>query len=307
MGIHAGPAKPPTPNFGQQIVSTAGTIIHHIKDRLHLMQLLAAYKDEPTAASKPARDLTAQEAFDLMMHLAYSGEIELVGSIHTDKSGRITNPRPAQKLLIKTDISGVSYYRASSKGFVGNYKHPHFAPTPAFAIVLYRLARVMKSNWGATRIVWGGIGAGHDGKSRNCHEVGTCMDFYGAVTQRGIFDVLKDWGRKPIFNSDGTPHAKSADHDDLWGNDGHTHYRLRLLADPSAYLFFASVYAFAHEQCTVGRADFGPASFASGGAIGSGTIIHPDYPGSKLRKSHQEHMHFQLGNAYLAENESPKA
>jgi hypothetical protein len=305
-GTHAG-AKPAAPTLGQQIVNTVGTIVHNIKDRIHLMQLLSAYKDEPAAASKAVRDMTGQEAFDVMLHLVYMGELDLVEPIHTDQKGRITKPRPAQQLLVKTHIAGVDYYRASAKGFVGNYKHPHFAPTPAFAVVLYRLARAMKTSWGASRIVWGGIGAGHDGKSRNCHEVGTCVDFYGAITQRGTFDVLKDWGRKPIFKSDGTPHAKSSDHDDLWGNDVHTYYRLRLFADPWAYLFFASVYAFAHEQCTIGRADFAPSAFAAGGPIGSGTIIHPDYPGSKLRKSHQEHVHFQLGNAYLSENESPKA
>ena len=300
-------AKPAPASIGQQIMGTIGTVVHNIKDRLHLMQLLDAYKNAPAAATKAARDLTGQEAFDLMMHLVYNGEIELETPIHTDKSGRITSPRPAQQVMIKTHIAGVDYYRASSKGFPGNYKHPHFAPTPAFAVVLYRLARMMKEKWGATRIVWGGIGAGHDGKSKNCHEVGTCVDFYGAITQKGTFDVLEDWGKKPIFNADGTPHAKSTDHDDRWGSDTKTHYRLRLFGDGWSYWFFASVYAFAHEQCSVFSNDHPPLQFLSGGALGSGTIIHPDYSNPGLRKSHQEHMHFQLGHAYLKENESPTA
>lgn len=263
-----------------------------------LRAMLAPYAHEPAWSSKPARDLSEQEAFDLLMHLAYRGEIIIDEVFRTDKTGKLIYPKPGQQMKVHTNMAGVDYYQASSIGFPGNYYKATFTPTPAFAIVLYRLAqRLGGGYYGATRIVWGGIGHGATGKRLNCHEIGTCVDFYGAYTRHGKFDVLADWARKPIFDKDGKKLKPPNWTTDKWGHANETYYRLRFSDDGLAYSFFAEVYDFVYEQCTVGSMDV--AQLKEGQRVQPGNIIHPDYPASSLRSTHQEHMHFQLGSAYV--------
>jgi hypothetical protein len=276
-------------------VNTAKALVAATMSRMELMKTLAAFENEPAAAKKAVRDMSDQEAFDVMMHLVYKGEIILDEPIKTDVQGKVVQPRPGQQLKVRTRMAGVEYNRASNVGFVGNRPQATFTPKPAFALVLYRLAqRLGGGYYGATKIVWGGIGHGTDGKIKNCHEIGTCVEFYGAYTRHGTFDVLNDWAKKPVFGSDGKQ-LKPAD-GDRWGNAHSTSYRLRF-GDPGlAYFFFQEVYSFAVEQCTVGSSDV--AELKEGQAIMAGNIIHPDYP-TFLRRTHQEHMHFQLGNAFV--------
>jgi hypothetical protein len=265
---------------------------------LELRKVLSVYEKEPVWSTKPVRDLSEQQAFDLLMHLVYWGEIIVDEIFRADASGRLTHPKPGQQLKVRTKMAGVDFYQASNKGFPGNHPTPTFMPTPAFAIVLYRLAKRLGGGYyGATRIVWGGIGHGGEGKLRNCHEIGTCVDFYGAYTRHGTFDVLADWGKKPILNKDGKPRAVPNWTDDKWGNAAETYYRLRSGDRGLAYWFFAEVYSFAFEQCTVGTSDV--PELKEGQRIMAGTIIHPDYALAHLRQSHLEHMHFQLGEAFV--------
>lgn len=265
---------------------------------VELMKLLSVYEKEPVWAAKPVRDLSEQQAFDLLMHLVYWGEVFVDEIFRADASGRLVHPKPGQQLKVGTRMAGVDFYRASNKGFPGNHSTPTFTPTPAFALVLYRLAKRLGGGYyGATRIVWGGIGHGGEGKLRNCHEIGTCVDFYGAYTRHGTFDVLADWGKKPIFKSDGKPRAVPNWTDDKWGNASDTYYRLRASDPGLAYYFFADVYKFAFEQCTVGSTDV--PELKEGQSVMAGTIIHPDYARADLRRSHLEHMHFQLGQAFV--------
>ena len=274
-------------------------------------RVLANYGPAPSFATKPARDLTPTEAFDLLMHLVFHGRVVLDERVKIDDSGKVVSPKPGQQVLVRTSMAGVDYYHASGafnakSGSIGASKDKDFAPTPAFAIVLYRLAEFLASDWGATRIIWGGVGKGADNKSKNCHDVGTCIDFYGATTTKGTFDVVADWTRKPVFQKDGKELPITwkqdiwgvASFENRWGPALQTYYRLRNHDDSPAYDFFLAVYKFVNEQCT-SAGDASPQAFGMNQALGRGPTIHPDYPDPKLRKDHRDHMHFQLGPAFL--------
>lgn len=278
--------------FIKEIELRVETLAGQILRGVQLFEALAPFSKEPAASSKSGRDLSRQEAFDLMMYHVVQGEIVLNEPVKLDGKGKISNPSPNRRVKVRTTMVGVEFYHASSKtnfknGSTGATKVAEFEPTPAFAIVLLRFAKVLKKEWGATRIVWGGIGHGADGKRKNCHGEGTCVDFYGATTQRGTFDVLADWALKPIYLPNGKRRAP-------WGDaESPTSYRLRAAGDQPAYQFFLDVYEFAKKECTDGP---GTASTSIGKPS---SIIHPDFPRKDLRESHQQHMHFQIGGAFL--------
>ncbi len=254
----------------------------------------------------PARDLTAAEAVKTLEYLDSKGELSLAEPVKPGTQG---------KVKVRTTLGGVSFRKAdpnngaSRVGSAGSSEVPFFEPTPAFAMALYRLAVRLRENWGATEIVWGGVGAGSGKHTLDCHMIGSCVDFYGATTRFGVFDVKRDWYLRPVLNKDGKRHAMVADSDDRWGNDTHTSYRLLALDDQrdpfdphppnsQARDFFLDVWAFVHEHCTVGKLDISPEGMRGGGAFQAGHTIHPDYP-TLLRRSHGDHMHFEIGNAIL--------
>jgi hypothetical protein len=304
MGKPTHPAPKTTKSLGQEISALFGEFLRGA-------QFLLNYAPVPTFASKPARDLTDQEAFDLLMHLVFHGRITLDQHVKVDDNGKIIDPKPGRQILVKTSIAGVDFLHASgafsaTNGSLHTVKDKRFAPTPTFAIVLHRLAEFLAKEWGATAIVWGGVGKGADNKSKNCHEVGTCMDFYGATTKQGAFDVTADWTRSPVYKADGTELKVTwnqnlwgvASFENRWGPATQTYYRLRSGLDTPAYDFFADVYGFVNEQCT-SSGDSNPHAFSSNQPLSAGQTIHPDYPNPTLRKNHRDHMHFQLGKAFL--------
>lgn len=262
---------------------------------------------------KPARDLTQAEAFAVLSHLQSIGEIGLY-----DPKQSATAPRG--QMRVATKMAGVEYWQASGNngastlGSVGAHKKDDFYPTPQFAVVLYRLAARLKDLWGATKIVWGGVGQGSGKNPVDCHMKGHCIDFYGATTSLGgVFDVKRDWYLRPVYLKDGTVHAantKTGFDYDRWGHDTQTSYRLltskdeppKLPADkdyfnPLAKDFFLDVYSFVAEECAFGSNDISPAAFKGGHKMKAGFTIHPDYP-TGLRFYHMDHMHFQLGQAF---------
>ena len=273
-------------HLGQEVVTAFASV-------LELRKILAAYQNEPPGTSKPARDLTDQQAFDLLMHLVYQGEIILDENIRTDAAGKIVYPIPGKQMKIRARMSGVEYKHAS------NPKKIHdFTAKPALAIALYRMAQKLNGGYyGVTQIVWGGaIGYGHEGKAANCHEIGTCIDIYGGSTRQGTFDVAKDWGLRPVFKPDGTKVQGSGG--DPWGNATQTYYRLRSKEDGVKYYFFIELYRAGVEQFTIASSD--SPDLEEGKPVKQGAnVFHPDYPGVSLRESHQEHMHFQIGPSYL--------
>ena len=54
--------------FIREIEVRVETLAGQVLRGIELMQALAPYTKEPAAAAKPARDLSRQEAFDLMMY-----------------------------------------------------------------------------------------------------------------------------------------------------------------------------------------------------------------------------------------------
>jgi len=278
---------------------------------------------------KPARDLTEAEAYAILGYLQSQGEI---GLYDPAKSKDV----PRGQMKVATSMAGVEFWHASGNngaskfGSVGAYKDASFQPTPAFAVVLYRLAVRLSDQWGATKIVWGGVGHGSGKNAHDCHMAGHCLDFYGATTRRGgTFDVKRDWYLRPVYLKDGKPHPTAGQTGfdrDRWGNDTHTSYRLvtkiapqpplveaglafaATLADallpesqddynPRAKDFFLDVYRFISEQCAFGPNDISPAAFKSGSPLKAGYTLHPDYP-TQQRRPHNDHIHFQLGSAY---------
>jgi len=272
-------------HFGQEIATAFAGV-------LDLRKVLAAYEHEPPGTNKPARDLTDQEAFDLLIHLVYRGELMLDEKIRTDAAGKIIYPTPGKQMRVRARMSGIEYTHAT------NPKIHHFTAKPALAIALYRMAQKLNGGYyGVTEIVWGGaIGYGHEGKRANCHEIGTCIDIYKASMRFGTFDVYKDWGLRPVHKPDGT--VVQGDHGDPWADATKTYYRLREKEDGVKYYFFIELYRAGVEQFTIGPTD--NLDLEEGKPVKEGAnIFHPDYPAMGLRRSHQEHMHFQIGPSYL--------
>ncbi|MBL8211608.1 MAG: hypothetical protein JNK87_12885 [Bryobacterales bacterium] len=206
---------------------------------------------------KPARDLTLREAWILIEHHVYGGQMKLTGGFGNGNDTRVR---------VDTLLAGVQYMQQNDRGHTTRWgtgtpaKTPSFYPTPQSAIVLYRLAVWLNTRWGASTIVWGGIGAARD--TGNCHVAGHCVDFYGATTARsGVFDVARDWSSRPVYKKDGA--LQPAVGTDPWGAATITSYRLlhtrdveerlksdRLYWNPRSRDFFLDVFQFIAAECT---------------------------------------------------------
>jgi len=258
--------------------------------------------------SVPARTLSDQDAFDLMMDLVELGEIKLFDKVATDASGTITSHRPGQQTKIIPVISGLPFLKARGEnpgpnGSLGAMQQTYFSPTPNFAIVLYKLAKMLIDDWSATQVVYGGIGAGGNAAVTDCHSTGHCVDFYGANTKRGNFDVRQHWWMRPVYDSAGDIHPSEGKGWalDRWKNETNTYFRLAMSPEPQDAApaeFFAAVYEFAHNETRAEAFDINPMDFSSGIKLRMGFIMHPDYPKKTTpgRQSHNDHIHFQLGN-----------
>jgi hypothetical protein len=274
------------------------------KYKYPLVEYKSPWEDIIPLRNKRPRDLTDQEAFDLMMYLVELGDLKLFDKIITDKSGNIISHRPGQQTRIVPVISGMPFLKAQpinpgANGSLGAVQQRYFAPTPAFAIVLYNLANFLSSGWKATQIVYGGIGAGGHPGVTDCHSTGHCVDFYGARTNRGEFDVRRDWWRRPVYDSDGDLHA--SDGFDNWKDETKTFYRLAFSPKPEDQVpaeFFADIYQFAHEQTRAEGFDIDPRQFRAGWLLSMGYIFHPDYPAKRHpgREGHNDH---KIGRAHV--------
>lgn len=120
-------------------------------------------------AYKPARDLTPQEALDIL-------------GVKADARGRVTLP---------SELGGVTFeYCVSSCTAM-----PLANIDPRFGVFLLRLATFLKANYGATTIKHAGIyPAGYGQKS---HDMGIAIDLAAVDTKSGLYSVLDDWGNKP--------------------------------------------------------------------------------------------------------------
>jgi hypothetical protein len=226
----------------------------------------------------------------------------------SDKLGNITSHRPGQQTRIIPVMAGLPFLKArgdnrQANGSAGAVQQTYFAPTPNFAIVLYKLAKLLIDDWDAKQVVYGGIGVGGNAAVTDCHSTGHCVDFYGADTKRGNFDVRRDWWSRPVFDSAGNEHPSDGKGwaQDKWKNETNTYYRLAMSPDAkdlAAAEFFAAIYEFAYNETRAESFDINPLEFSSGIRLRKGFIMHPDYPKKETpgRESHNDHIHFQLGN-----------
>ena len=147
------------------------------------------------------------------------------------------------------------------------------------AVLAVRLARYLReySKWGVSTIYWGGMGAGRADTDR--HGKGYAIDFHGALTRFGKFDVAADWGNQPITLPDGTT-AKA------WPVTIRPYFRLDV--DTLAGGFFYAVYHFLAGEAS----DNGTAHSSSIG--GRSQILSPDTPDVGQRPFHQDHIHCEV-------------
>lgn len=252
---------------------------------------------------KAARDLTPQEALDLLIHHFEQGDIDLVDprQARVNDKGQPITLRVNQNIAIKSKMAGVQYMHVS-----GDTRN--FSPKPEFAILLYRLAKWLAEECSVVKIVWGGIGSGSGKNAIDCHTDGRCIDFYGAQCVNGrYFDVDKDWWRKPVpLKTEPKDHAMVGN--DHWGDDRKTYFRLALTVQPLQFWpgwFFGMVYEFAMKESTITGSDISAEAFRRGDALKAGAIFHPDHPipgtfGKNAiagRRNHFQHLHFGVGKA----------
>ena len=121
-------------------------------------------------AYKPARDLTAQEALDIL-------------GMKAESNGRITLP---------SKFAGVTFEYCDPKGC-----RQQAAPNvdPRLGVFLLRLATLLKTNYGTTVIRHAGIWPA--GVGQKSHDMGIAIDLWEVETDEGTISVLKDWGNKP--------------------------------------------------------------------------------------------------------------
>lgn len=254
-------------------------------------QALERYKTAPAALSKPCRDLTDAEATEVVAHLVATNHITLEKALEFNKSGVLTYPAKGVNVRVGTLMDGVRYrhLKAGNVPNIGNVNQK-------FVVVMYKFAKEMAEQFGATEIVWGGIGIGGDQKSKkDSHHTGRAIDFWGMVTQIGTVDVHRDWGTKPVdLAYFGLKPQKSHEKGDEWKGN-RPRFRLIPGRDDPAHRIFQAVYDFATRECQ----DYstGPSvAGKSASKIGAPAFIfHPDYPLMESRPGHRNHMHFHIG------------
>ena len=101
-----------------------------------------------TLLQKPAKDLSDAEAFDVLMYLYDTDEIKLPNGVKRDPRDpdKIVSPKPGEKVKVGMVVGDVTFRHASDSkrpkgGAEGWDTTTDFYPTPAFAVLLYRLAR----------------------------------------------------------------------------------------------------------------------------------------------------------------------
>lgn len=235
---------------------------------------LAAYQPVPAFASKSACKLTQPEARDLVIHYVANGFIELKKPVAFDRFGKPAYPKVGDKVRVLLVMDGVRLVPNNPRARGWRYTGPLDL---RMVVLLHKLVQHMKKQWGATEIYWGGLGVGR--KSDDRHGKGFAMDFHRAVTERGVFDVLRDWGKQKVSLRDGRTVAK-------WPETARkTYFRLDPRSGPGA--FFRDAYDF-----LTGEACDSPRSPTT---IGDNSyIVHPDHPSPGLRRTHADHIHLEI-------------
>jgi hypothetical protein len=226
-----------------------------------------------TAAFK----LTQEEARDIAVTYSLNNLISFEKPVTWGVDGAPTYPKIGEKPRIKLgNIGGASWVPDNPQARGWAMTGPLDLRTAVLAV---RLARYLReqSKWGVSTIYWGGMGVGRDQDDR--HGKGFAIDFHGAITRFGKFDVEEDWGKQPVTLPDGRK-AKE------WPAAARPYFRLDV--DTPAGGFFYAVYHFlAGEASDNGR--------ATESSIGDRSqILCPDTPDYNLRQYHQDHIHCEV-------------
>lgn len=253
-------------------------------------QQLQRFVAAPAGSGVVARSLSREQARDLVVHYWVNQVIHMERWPECDGNGNVTWPKPTNKVRLKLNIAGVQFTP-------NNPQAAGWTETRELdlrnVVLVVRFTQYLRDNWGASAIFWGGLGIGGGrNNDRDTHTEGLAMDFHGAVTSAGHFDVLRDWGNQRV------PAAIGGDKFGRWpGSATKTSYRLAVdpmdlaklvLGAAGAPGFFEDIYQYLTTQARHDSPEAKP-------RIGEGSgILHPDTPWTWLRAGHQNHFHFEV-------------
>jgi hypothetical protein len=253
-------------------------------------QQLQRFVAAPAGSGVVARSLSHEQARDLVVHYWVNQVIHMERWPECDAKGNVTWPKPTDKVRLKLNIAGVQLTPNNPQAAAWTETKDLDVRN---VVLVVRFTQYLKDNWGASIIYWGGLGIG-GGRNDNAdtHTEGLAMDFHGAVTSAGHFDVLRDWGNQRV------PAAIGGDKAGRWpGTATKTSYRLAVdpmdlpkfvLGAVGARGFFEDIYEYLTTQARHDSPEAKP-------RIGEGSgILHPDTPWSWLRPGHQNHFHFEV-------------
>ena len=122
-----------------------------IRDQLRLEPRAKALQ------SKPARALTQEEARDLTVYYALTGQITLERQITFELNGKPAFPKPIEKVTLGLEIAGVSFVPNNPAAATWQATKPL---DMRLVVLLVRLSQYLNSSlWGVTIIYWGGLGS----------------------------------------------------------------------------------------------------------------------------------------------------
>ena len=226
---------------------------------------------------KPAFKLLQEEARDIVVSYVLNNLLSLEKPVTFGTDGAPTYPKIGERAKLKLEnIGGAAYVPDSSKAAGLTTTGLMDLRTAVLAV---RLARYLReqSRWGVSTIFWGGMGYGRHENDR--HGKGYAIDFHGAVTRFGKFDVSADWGKQLITLPNGTKTK-------TWPATIQPYFRLDV--DTLTGGFFYAVYHFLAGEAS----DNGTNRESS---IGSRSqILCPDTPDIVQRPSHQDHIHCEV-------------
>jgi hypothetical protein len=227
-----------------------------------------------TAAYK----LSQEEARDIAVTYVLNNYLTLEKPVTFGKDGSPTYPKIGERAMLKIDnIGGVAFVPDDLAANIGRtMTGPMDLRTAVLAVRLALYLR-QESKWGVSTIFWGGMGVGRDDNDR--HGKGYAIDFHGAVTRFGRFDVEADWGNQPITLPDGKKVKE-------WPVTVPPHFRLDV--DTHAGGFFYAVYHFLAGEAS----DNGTDHESSIG--GRSQILSPDTSDFVQRPHHQNHIHCEV-------------
>jgi hypothetical protein len=225
----------------------------------------------------PAYKLSQEEARDITVSYVLNNLLTLEKPVTFGDDGRPTYPKIGETARLKlASIGGVAFVPDSTAAAGWTMTGPMDLRTAVLAVRLGRYLREY-SKWGVSTIYWGGMGVGRSDSDR--HGKGLAIDFHGAQTRFGKFDVAVDWGNQPITLPDG----KTAK---VWPVTVVPYFRLDV--DTPAGGFFYAVYHFLAGEAS----DNGTSQGSSIG--GRSQILCPDTPDPGLRAFHQDHIHCEV-------------